>query len=226
MSFLTDYFSNCCLYLYRLGETFNKERLFFCKHWEFYDHKLRLQQSSWHAKYYCSCTSLFFKRKRQRSNPVVHVWNRIWLKQSNQRVSSMNKQTVPWATSGGQQIMGRSPLTHPLWPHEILCLFPGLSQLKGNAKEGKRVQKLIGAWGTWSKNRSWASIDKGRWSWECPTTIPKMCIICMQECTEMVLPLYKLKEQNEDLKASVGHKDKDKGFLLDEIIILIRLSPS
>lgn len=40
----------------------------------------------------------------------------------------------------------------------------------------------------------------------------------------MVLPLYKLKEQNEDLKASVGHKDK--GFLLDEIIILIRLSPS
>lgn len=42
----------------------------------------------------------------------------------------------------------------------------------------------------------------------------------------MVLPLYKLKEQNEDLKASVGHKDKDKGFLLDEIIILIRLSAS
>lgn len=43
--------------------------------------------------------------------------------------------------------MGRSPLTHPLWPREIVCPFLGLSQLKGNEKEGKRVQKLIRAWG-------------------------------------------------------------------------------
>lgn len=118
--------------------------------------------------------------------------------------------------------MGRSPLTHPLWLHEILYPFPGLSQLKGNAEEGKRVQKLIRAWGHVIRKQK-LSFRQGKVKQIVPHNYSKDLYAGMHRNG---ITLYKLKEENEELKASVGHKDQDKEFLLDEIIKLIRLSPS